>query len=146
MSDEYEVYERQCEKLRKENEAYLDMFGMRLAEAGLSDKTIGRHRSNMDFYLNVYLLTHDAHPMEEGCNSDKVSDFLGYFFIKKCLWSTPASIKGYAASLKKFYKIMLAEGKVDAATYEDLLDTIKMDLEEWMDECAEYNDFGYGNW
>ncbi|MED9970015.1 MAG: hypothetical protein UFA98_08410, partial [Ruminococcus sp.] len=29
-----------------------------------------------------------------------------YFYIHKCMWSTPASVRSMAAGLKKFYKCM----------------------------------------
>ncbi len=50
MSFDYEKYEMDCKKIRKENEL-----------------------------------------------------FLGYWFIKKAMWSSPVQIKSNAASLKKFF-------------------------------------------
>ncbi len=43
--------------------------------------------------------------LDEFCE-DRINDFLGEFFIRKCMWSTPGTIKRTAASIKKFYKFM----------------------------------------
>lgn len=40
--------------------------------------------------------------MENGCKDEYLSDFFGYFFIRKCMWSTPDTVKSTIASLKKF--------------------------------------------
>lgn len=106
MEGSYEEYKRACERIREDNTVYLEIFRKSLVGAGLSVKTITRHVDNVDFYLNVYLLAHDASPMPEGV--DSVGPFLGDWFIRKCTWSSPTSIKQYAASLKKFYQCMLS--------------------------------------
>ena len=49
--------------------------------------------------------------MEEGVTM--LGDFLGDFFIRKCMWSTPATVKTTATSLKKFYKCMAEHGKIE---------------------------------
>ena len=66
--------------------------------------------------------------------------FFGDFFIRKCMWSTPASIKSTAASLKKFYKCMLQHGYIDKESYDYLCFDIKENMEDWQEECAIYND------
>lgn len=137
MSDDYDAYDDACERMRKTNEGYLELFEQSLVDAGLSDKTIRRHISNVDFFINTYLLTYDVRPMEDGCGM--VDDFLGYFFIKKCMWSTPASIKGNAATFKKFYKCMLDNNLVSKESYEELLATIKANMADWLADCEEFN-------
>lgn len=66
MAIDYEEYECECERVKEENKPYLEMFEASLEEAGLSNKTIRRHVTNIDFYLNVYLLRYDVHRMPEG--------------------------------------------------------------------------------
>lgn len=66
--------------------------------------------------------------------------FLGYFFIRKCMWSTPGTIKSTAASIKKFYKCMVEHGKVDVSDYEYLCSEIKENMDQWQTDCAIYND------
>ena len=141
MNDfDYEAYERKCEEIRECNEGYLVEFEETLVAAGLSDKTIKRHISNVDFYINTYLLREDAQEMPRGCYT--TDDFLGYFFIRKCMWSTPSTIKQNAASFKKFYKCMLAHGHIEQADYDALLADIKEGMPLWLADCEEFNDPG----
>jgi hypothetical protein len=137
-SMDYERYEEQCEKIRKENEVFLSIFESDLEKAGLSSKTIRNHLYNVDFYLNEYLLREEAIPMKEGCQA--ISDFLGYFFIRKCMWSTPSSVKSNATSLKKFYKCMLTHNHVENADVLYLMGTIKEEMATWVIDCEQYND------
>lgn len=94
---DYEEYEKQCKEIRAENDNLLKIFEEDLKSKGLSEQTIGRHISNVDFYINEYLLREDARTMEEGVAA--IDTFLGYFFIRKCMWSTPGTIKSTAATL-----------------------------------------------
>lgn len=81
--------------------------------------------------------------MEEGVTM--LGDFLGDFFIRKCMWSTPASVKTTAASLKKFYKSMSDHGKIEKKDYDYVCRDIKESMAYWQECCAEYNnpDFLY---
>ena len=80
---DYDNYLEECEKIRKTNDLLLAVFKDDLIQAGLKDKTIDRHLTNVNFYINEYLLHYDAYPMEEGL--DMIGDFLGYYYIHKCL-------------------------------------------------------------
>lgn len=131
-------YEELCKKIRDDNEEYLTIFERYLTEAGFSDKTIHSHLGNADFYLNDFLLYAELIPMEEG--GMYINEFLGFFFIRKCMWSTPGTIKTTAASLKKFYKCMLENGKITKADYNMLCGTIKENMELWQEDCRKYND------
>lgn len=141
LESSYEEYEQACEKRRAENERYLGEFEEWLIAAGLSDKTIQRHLSNVDFFINTYLLREDAYGIEEGCC--RMDDFLGYFFIRKCMWSTPATIRQNAASFKKFYKCMLEKGHIDQESYDVLLDDIKTCMPIWLEDCEDFNNLAY---
>ena len=99
---DYEEYEKECDKIRETNNEYLDLFEEDLQNAGLAPKTIRKHISNVDFYINEYVLREEPRPMEDG--TSMIDMFLGYFFIRKCMWSTPGTIKSTASSIKKFYK------------------------------------------
>lgn len=135
---DYEEYEKQCEIIRKDNEKYLELFEEHLVKQGLSPKTIDKHLSNIDFYINEYMLYEDAHPVEDGVSM--IDMFLGYFFIRKCMWSTPSTIRSNAASLKKFYKCMLEIGKIEKEDYDYMCEDIKERMPEWLDDCEQYND------
>jgi hypothetical protein len=135
---DYNEYEKICEQMRAENEKHLEAFEAWLIEKGLSEKTIYSHLRNTDFYLNTYLLREDAIDMKQGCY--QLYDFFGYFFIRKCMWSTPGNIKTTATGLKKFYRCMLENERIEPEDYEDLCETIKENMEEWQETCAIYND------
>jgi site-specific recombinase XerD len=138
MPDDYAELEKQCERIRQENAKLLDEFADSLAAKGLSEKTIRRHRENMDFYLNHFLLYEDAEKSEAGVHLAGM--FLGYWFIRKAMWSSRASIKSNAASLKKFYTFMVAEGKVKKEDLDDLKTEIKEGMPEWLATIDRYDD------
>ena len=135
---DYDEYEKACETIRQENAALLEEFKNHLASKGLSQKTINCHMSNVDFYINDYLLYDDVRTMADGVS--RVDDFLGYFFIRKCMWSTPGTIKSTAASIKKFYQCMADNGRILKADYNYLCDVIKDNMPEWQLDCEQYND------
>ena len=60
MADDYEKYELECNRIRKENIKLLKNFAQWLKNANLKDKTIKQHVENIDFYINEYLLYEDA--------------------------------------------------------------------------------------
>lgn len=101
MADDYKKYEEDVKKITKKNEKYLKAFENWLVDKNLSEKTIRNHVENADLYINNYLTYYDANKMEEG--TSMVYSFLDDWFIRKCLWSSVASIKSTAASIKKFY-------------------------------------------
>lgn len=135
---DYDQYLEECKKVKERNYLLLDLFKEDLIQSGLKDKTISRHLSNVDFYINEFLLYYDAYPMEEGLNM--LDDYLGSFYIRKCLWSTPGNIKSTAASIKKFYKSMVDHGEIDKEDYYDLCSLIKDSMDIWQMDCAIYND------
>lgn len=135
---DYNTYLKKCADIKELNNSLLELFSDDLKKAGLADKTIKRHLSNVDFYINEYLLRTDALSMESGVTM--IDDFLGNFFIRKCMWSTPENIKTTATSIKKFYKSMLDHEKIAKQDYELLCATIKDSMDTWQEDCAVYND------
>ncbi|MDR1246476.1 MAG: hypothetical protein LBK57_05545 [Clostridiales Family XIII bacterium] len=135
---DYEEYEKKCEQIQAENEKHLEAFEVWLTKKELSEKTIYQHLGNTEFYLNTYLLREDAIDMRQGCH--QLYDYFGYFFIRKCMWSTPGNIKTTAVSLKKFYKCMLENERIAPEEYEELCETIEENMEEWQETCGIYND------
>lgn len=140
---DYEEYEKECDKIRETNNEYLDLFEEDLQNAGLAPKTIRKHISNVDFYINEYVLREEPRPMEDG--TSMIDMFLGYFFIRKCMWSTPGTIKSTASSIKKFYKCMLDHNKIDKSDYDYLCSEIKENMEQWQFDCAMYNNLDAPN-
>jgi len=136
--DDYEKYEADCKVIREINEKILSEFGLCLKASGLSEKTINNHVSNIDFYINDYLLYENAIEAQEGV--DAVGMFLGYWFIKKAAWANQSNIKGNAVSLKKFYTFMQKQGLVGAVELKRLKQTITEDMPEWLATIRRYND------
>ena len=90
--------------MKKRNEIFINNFESWLNEKGLVKKTIRKHISNIDLFLNNYLVYSDISTMEEGVYD--IDMFLGDWFIRKCMWSSKNSIKETASSIKKFYQCM----------------------------------------
>ena len=134
----YDEYEKECEEIRSENANLIQSFKSELEEKGLSPKTIKVHVDNVDLYINDFLLREDAEPMESGLGR---LDTFFYFFIHKCMWSTPGNVKTTAASLKKFYKCMMELKKIDKEDYQYFCETLKEGIPVWQAECAAFNDW-----
>ena len=136
--DNYEQYEKNCQTIRKANGHLLKDFGNWLKSAGLSEKTVKNHFSNIDSFLNDFLLYDDATEAKEGSHS--VGMFLGYWFIRKAMWASPTSIKGYAVSLKKFYTFMQEQGLIEKEDLAELKQTIKEEMPDWLATLERYDD------
>ncbi len=136
--DEYQKYEQACKRIKKDNAKLLEQFDQWLSEKGLADKTVRRHVENAEFYINTFLLNEDAIPAKEGAS--QISMFLGYWFIRKAMWASPSAIRESAASLKKFYTFMQEQGEVSAEALQDLKETIKEEMPEWVGTVERYDD------
>lgn len=135
--DAYKKYEQDCKKIKKDNEGLLTDFETWLISFGLAPKTIAQHISNINFFINEYLLHEDAIESIEGVH--QVSMYLGYWFIEKTMWASPGSIRSNAASIKKFYAFMLAKGLVTQQALDILVLTIKKDMPTWLAQMKRYD-------
>lgn len=108
--------------IHKQNTSYLHLFESDIA--GLTPKTIKRHLQNVDFFLNTYLLFDEANPlsMQDGVNA--IDDFLGYFLEEKTYF-TDSTKRSFVTSLRKFYKSMVAHGKITPEQYEDVVESLQ---------------------
>ncbi len=93
---------------------------------------------NIDFYINEYLLYEDATEAKDGASFAGM--FLGDWFIRKATWANKSSIKGYVASLKKFYTFLQEKGLIDKEDLTELKQTIKEEMPEWLATLEEYDD------
>ena len=134
-------FEEEYQKRLKENEKYLKEFKKELKSNGFTDRTINNHINNVDLYLNDFINYYEAQDLKGGCY--KISEFLGDYFIRKCMWSTPATIKTTAASIKKFYKCMLNNKHITNEDYDNLSFIIKSEMDIWQDRCFNYNSEDY---
>lgn len=126
--------EKKIEENKKRNKKFMKEFEEYLKEKNLKDKTIKKHLSNVDLFINDYLNYYDIETPEEGINS--VYSFLSDWFIEKCMWATVYTTKETAASIKKFYAYMSEKGYVKKEDYKELCEELK----DSMDEILEYLD------
>lgn len=126
--------EKKIEENKKRNKKFMKEFEEYLKEKNLKDKTIKKHLSNVDLFINDYLNYYDIETPEEGINS--VYSFLSGWFIEKCMWATVYTTKETAASIKKFYAYMSEKGYVKKKDYKELCEELK----DSMDEILEYLD------
>ena len=141
--DKYEEYEYECRKIQTENSLLLFEFRGWLKAKGLSDKTIETHVSNINFFINTYLLHREALRAKEGVW--EISFYQVYWFIRKALWSSVANIKSNAASFKKFYKFMHEKGEIDDEALEEVNWMVKEEMAEWIEEMENFENLAYSD-
>jgi len=136
--DQYEQHQIECKKIKTSNKELLNDFAEWLRDSNLAARTIDRHIDNIDFYINEYLLYEDAVTAEDGIAA--VGMFLGYWFIRKAMWASAASIKNNAASFKKFYTFLQVRGAVSKEDLSILKQTIKEEMPDWLATITRYDD------
>ena len=143
MASDYEKFEKQVSKIREINGTYLSEFTQWLKSKGLSAKTIDNHVTNIEFYINEFLCYDDALDVTHGCRM--ISRFLGDWFIRKTTWASCGNIKSYAAGIKKFYEFMLEKGVIEQDDYDELRETIKDEMPDWLEAMKqdEESDFDW---
>jgi len=104
---------------------------------GLATKTIEKHISNVDCFINDYLLYEDAIEAIDGVHH--VSMYFEYWIIKKSAWASPNSIKSGAASIKKFYAFMVGKNLVKQEDLDSLAKTIKDEMPTWLSMMKSYD-------
>ena len=134
--DTYREYEKACERMRAANAELLQEFETDLTQHGLTATTVNQHVGNIDFYINEYLLYEDAKPANEGPGCVRM--YLGYWFIRKALWASAASIRSNAASLKKFYEFMAERKLVSEADVQAMKQVIKKEMPNWIATVRRY--------
>ena len=130
-------YELNLKENNKRNEKFLKIFENWLNDQKLVNKTIKKHLNNIDLYINDYLNYYEVTPMEDGVRM--VYSFLSDWFIRKCMWSSVASIKETAASIKKFYHCMNENNYINNEDYKFLCEEIKNHMDEFIDSFIEYD-------
>lgn len=116
---------------------YIDGFKKELRNQRLSDKVIKTHVNNAYFFwYGYYVQQYFDNPFN---SETSLEDFFGYYFIRKCLWSTENSLKTYLASLKKFYLFLYKENYIDEDKCATVLATLKCGKERWLEELYDYN-------
>ena len=126
----------------KRNYRFLDEFKIWLENKKLTEKTIRKHISNADLYVNDYLNYYEEYySMEDGINETGL--FFGDWFIRKCMWSSLTSLKETASSIKKFYECMCELGYVRVEEYKGLCKSIKERMPDYLDRLYKYDNGSY---
>ena len=133
----YEDYEKACDEIQRANTQILEQFEGVIRSKGLTKRTIESHLGNIDLFLNDFLLREEPYQAAEGIT--RLDSFF-YFFIHKCMWSTPGTVKTTATSLKKFYQFMRDSGKISAEDFAFVSGEIKENLPRWVEDCRKFND------
>lgn len=133
--------EKKIKENQKRNKKFMKEFEEWLKEKSLSDKTIRKHLSNVDLFINEYLNYYDVETAEEGI--DSVYSFLNSWFIEKCMWATPYTIKEESASIKKFYAYMSEKGYVEKKDYKFLCEELKDNMDEILDNLEAFDNGTY---
>lgn len=136
-----ENIEKKIKENQTRNKKFIKEFEEWLKEKSLSDKTIKKHLSNVDIFINDYLNYYDIETAEEGITS--VYSFLNGWFIEKCMWATPYTTKEEAASIKKFYAYMSEKGYVEKEDYKFLCEELKDSMDEILDTLEAFDNGTY---
>lgn len=136
-----ENIEKKIKENQTRNKKFIKEFEEWLKEKSLSDKTIKKHISNVDIFINDYLNYYDIETAEEGITS--VYSFLNGWFIEKCMWATPYTTKEEAASIKKFYAYMSEKGYVEKEDYKFLCEELKDSMDEILDTLEAFDNGTY---
>ncbi|MBP3460928.1 MAG: recombinase [Bacilli bacterium] len=134
-------YEIKVEENSKRNEKYIEGFEKWLIEKGLVSKTIRKHLSNVNLYINDYLNYYDVIKAEDGI--DDIYSFIDGWFIRKCLWASKNSIKEMIASLKKFYQYMSENNYVSIEDYKDMCIFIKDSMDDFFETLDDFDNGTY---
>ncbi|WP_156027230.1 hypothetical protein [Succinivibrio dextrinosolvens] len=132
MQDEYDKYLEEVKKIETENNKYIGIFENELKSKGLTKKTISNHVFNIELFLNDFLAER-----YKVCfaNSLEYFDEFFDFFTRKCMWSTPATVKSTAGSLKKFYQCMMENNVISKDDFSELKEMMKDNMVYWQESC-----------
>jgi hypothetical protein len=145
LADDDEFYdEGAIDFQRMENCALLEKFRNYLERKKYSKKTVEKHLTNINFYINEFLLYEEIITPQEGIYH--VNRFLGDWFIRKALWSSKNYIKQYITSLKHFYTFLTQLGEVEDWALDELKKEIREHKDDWLATMQKYDDAAGGLW
>ena len=136
--DECEYEEAEKDAFIVKNSIVLAGFRKYLEAKNLSDKTINKHTSNIDFYINEFLLYYEPIEPKEGIR--QIGFFLGYWFIRKAMWASVTSIRENITSLKHFYTFLLLERKIKQHELDEMKREIKECKDDWLKTLKQFDD------
>jgi hypothetical protein len=140
--DVFEQIDEQKNGQIKENNKLLMSFKGYLLGHDLADKTIKKHISNVEFYINTFLLYYEIEKPHDNLNS--IDAFFSFFLPHKTMFGSLNNTKLSIASLKKFYNFLLLIDDITKGEYNQFLQIIKENKQKWYDSCNdEYVDEDY---
>ena len=101
----------------------------------MAPKTVKKHCDNIDFYINTYLLHDKIEKPEDNLNS--IDMYFDYFLPRKTQFGSIYDTKNQITSLKKFYKFLLELNRITKNDYNNMLEMIKDNKQDWF---AVYDD------
>lgn len=137
----YELWEEAVKNIVAENQKILDEFELWLQKKKLSIKAINKHVSNIDFFINNYLVRYEPIKAKDG--APEIGSFLGDYFIRKAMWASKNSIIEYIASFRKFYTFMVEVNKTPIDDLNEMKEIIKEEREDWFDSLQEFDSLGF---
>ncbi len=129
-------YDVQVKAIKAYNQPILDDFQTWLKQRGLSDKTIRRYVSDIDFFTE-YLVYYEPLKKLDEADSGDVWTFLSDWFARKAMWASVTGIKSYLTSFKKFFQWMGEIGCVSPEVVAEVLTTLKEDQDEFLASVAD---------
>ena len=136
LASDPDDYDQAVEKNKTDNARYLALFEQWLIAKNLRPRTVSNHVGNMRLFLDDYLNYYEAMPMEQG--PMEIGLFLGDWFVRKCMWSSPASMKSTGASIKKFYLCMEESRLVEPGTSHLVNAIVKDGMPDWLEELDQW--------
>jgi site-specific recombinase XerD len=136
MSDDNKVQAA----ISKKNILLIEQFKEYLVRTGLSESTINNHIGNIEFF-SEYLTYYDPPTILTNADSSDINGFLGDWFVRKAMWSSPSSVRSNISTFKKLFKWFVIEGQYSNENYKDILDTIKTEKDCWLENSEIDEDF-----
>lgn len=124
-------YDRAFELKLKENKKYFDLFEKHMRDEGLSERVINRHLKNVDFYVNHFINHYEIYDMNKGCY--ELDTYFGPYYSNLKPYFTKYTLNENISAIKKFYKLMHENNYVSNDDYDNLLSTIRICKDEWLD-------------
>ena len=138
--DEFDTEDRLRDEIEARNNSLLDIFAADLRSQRMSGKIIDDHIFNAHTYINLFLMTGPESPytMEQGV--ERLDEYFGYFFIRKCMWSNVKNLPENTESVRLFYKSMMEHGVIEAKAYEKVEATITENINDWAEDMRQWNE------
>ncbi|MFC4992300.1 IS1096 element passenger TnpR family protein [Rubritalea tangerina] len=136
--EEYDDEATEYKRIFEFNSKLVDEFAIYQLDNKVSQATVNKHCRNVLLFGNDFLLNYEGLSLTD--DPSFIDEYLGNWFIRKCMWSDEKSIKENITSFKKFYAWAEKKGKITKNDYTELLLTIKEMKNVWLERSQKYND------